>query len=39
MCDSMSKGIETVIENYKPKERFNLYKISWVNQNYYLEDR
>ena len=28
MCDSMSKGIETVIENYKPKERFNLYKIS-----------
>jgi glycosyltransferase involved in cell wall biosynthesis len=28
MCDSMSKGIKTVIENYKPKERFNLYKIS-----------
>lgn len=27
MCDSMSEGIETAIKNYKPKERFNLYKI------------
>jgi hypothetical protein len=28
MCDSMSNGIETAIKNYKPKERFNLYKLS-----------
>ena len=27
MCDAMSKGIETTIKNYKPKERYNLYKI------------
>jgi glycosyltransferase involved in cell wall biosynthesis len=28
MCDSMSKGIETVIEKYKPKQKYNLYKLS-----------
>jgi glycosyltransferase involved in cell wall biosynthesis len=28
MCDSMSDGIDTAIKNYKPKERFNLFKIS-----------
>ena len=27
MCDSMVKGIETTFENFKPKERYNLYKI------------
>jgi glycosyltransferase involved in cell wall biosynthesis len=27
MCDAMVKGIETTIENYKPRERYNLYKI------------
>jgi glycosyltransferase involved in cell wall biosynthesis len=27
MCDSMSEGIETTIKNFKPKERYNLYKI------------
>ena len=27
MCDSMSEGIETAIKNYKPKKKFNLYKI------------
>jgi glycosyltransferase involved in cell wall biosynthesis len=27
MCDTMSEGIETAIKNYKPKKRFNLYKI------------
>jgi glycosyltransferase involved in cell wall biosynthesis len=27
MCDEMSKGIETALENYKPRERFNLYKV------------
>ena len=26
MCDSMIEGIERAIENYKPRERFNLYK-------------
>jgi hypothetical protein len=28
MCDSMAEGIDTAIKNHKPKERFNLYKIS-----------
>ena len=28
MCDSMAEGIENAIKNYKPKERFNLYKLS-----------
>jgi glycosyltransferase involved in cell wall biosynthesis len=28
MCDSMSEGIDTAIKNYKPKQRFNLYKLS-----------
>lgn len=27
MCDKMSEGIEQSINNFKPKERFNLYKI------------
>ena len=27
MCDKMIEGIETTLQNYKPKERFNLYKI------------
>jgi glycosyltransferase involved in cell wall biosynthesis len=27
MCDAMVDGIETTIKNYKPKERYNLYKI------------
>jgi hypothetical protein len=27
MCDAMSEGIETTIKNYKPKERYKLYKI------------
>lgn len=27
MCDEMVKGIEGAIENYKPKKRFNLYKV------------
>ena len=27
MCDKMSEGIETTLKNYKPKERFNLYKV------------
>jgi glycosyltransferase involved in cell wall biosynthesis len=27
MCDSMVKGIETTLENFTPKQRFNLYKI------------
>ena len=27
MCDAMAKGIETTIKNYKPRERYNLYKI------------
>jgi len=27
MCDSLTDGIENTINNFKPKERFNLYKI------------
>ena len=27
MCDEMSKGIETTINNFKPSERYNLYKV------------
>jgi glycosyltransferase involved in cell wall biosynthesis len=27
MCDKMSDGIETTLKNYKPKEKFNLYKV------------
>ena len=27
MCNKMVEGIETTLENFKPKERFNLYKI------------
>ena len=27
MCDKMSEGIQTTIKNFKPKERYNLYKI------------
>jgi hypothetical protein len=27
MCDEMVKGIEGALENYKPKKRFNLYKV------------
>ena len=27
MCDEMSKGIDTAINNFKPKPRFNLHKI------------
>ena len=27
MCDAMSKGIETTIKNFTPRERFNLYKV------------
>lgn len=27
MCDAMADGIEITIKNYKPKEKFNLYKI------------
>jgi glycosyltransferase involved in cell wall biosynthesis len=27
MCDKMIEGIEGTFKNYKPKERFNLYKI------------
>ena len=27
MCDAMVEGIETTIKNYKPKQRYNLYKI------------
>jgi glycosyltransferase involved in cell wall biosynthesis len=28
MCDSMVNGIDTALKNYKPKKKFNLYKIS-----------
>jgi hypothetical protein len=27
MCDKMIEGIEQTFENWKPRERFNLYKI------------
>ena len=27
MCDKMAEGIETTLENFKPRERYNLYKI------------
>ena len=27
MCDKMIEGIEQTLENFKPRERFNLYKI------------
>jgi glycosyltransferase involved in cell wall biosynthesis len=27
MCEKMSDGINTTIENFKPKQKFNLYKI------------
>ena len=27
MCDEMSKGIDTAINNFKPRERYNLYKV------------
>ena len=27
MCDKMYEGITTAIENFKPKKRFNLYKV------------
>ena len=27
MCDSMAKGIEDTLENFTPKQRYNLYKI------------
>jgi len=28
MCDSMGEGIETAIKNHKPKQKYNLYKLS-----------
>jgi len=27
MCHKMISGIESAINNFKPKERYNLYKI------------
>ena len=27
MCDKMIEGIETTLENWEPKKRFDLYKI------------
>jgi hypothetical protein len=27
MCDKMSEGILKTIENFKPKQKYNLYKI------------
>ncbi len=27
MCDKMVEGIESAINNFKPKERYNLHKI------------
>jgi glycosyltransferase involved in cell wall biosynthesis len=27
MCNKMIEGIETTLKNYKPKEKFNLYKV------------
>ena len=27
MCDKMIEGIEQTFDNFKPRERFNLYKI------------
>ena len=27
MCDKMIKGIETTLKNWKPRKRFDLYKI------------
>lgn len=27
MCDKMAEGIETTINNFKPRERYNLYKV------------
>jgi glycosyltransferase involved in cell wall biosynthesis len=27
MCDKMIEGIETALKNYKPREKFNLYKL------------
>jgi hypothetical protein len=26
MCDKMIQGIEQTLENFKPREKFNLYK-------------
>jgi len=27
MCDKMIEGIEQTLENFKPRKKFNLYKI------------
>jgi hypothetical protein len=39
MCDKMSEGIEQAISNFKPRKKFDLYKIIWENHFYYLEDQ
>jgi hypothetical protein len=39
MCDGIIDGVETTLKNYKPRKKFELYKVIWVNHFYYLEDQ
>jgi hypothetical protein len=39
MCDKLIDGIDTALEKFTPRKRFDTYKVIWVNHFYYLEDQ